>query len=156
MVGAGRFELPTPGPPDRCANRAALRSDVGNQYIAGGTLATNHELSPKCRPHLVRTVAREEAFDEIGVLCRASAAASRRSLRLSNPVSTSCSLMEASSSSGTRPHSKAVSYAPAAATSRKMACVASSKSTSTRSVFLISASLLLPSRRQRPRPSITR
>ena len=27
MVGAGRFELPTPGPPDRCANRAALRSD---------------------------------------------------------------------------------------------------------------------------------
>jgi hypothetical protein len=28
MVGAGRFELPTPGPPDRCANRAALRSDV--------------------------------------------------------------------------------------------------------------------------------
>ena len=31
MVGAGRFELPTPGPPDRCANRAALRSDVGKQ-----------------------------------------------------------------------------------------------------------------------------
>jgi hypothetical protein len=28
LVGAGRFELPTPGPPDRCANRAALRSDV--------------------------------------------------------------------------------------------------------------------------------
>ena len=38
MVGAGRFELPTPGPPDRCANRAALRSDVGNQALreAGG------------------------------------------------------------------------------------------------------------------------
>ena len=34
MVGAGRFELPTPGPPDRCANRAALRSDVGNQGLA--------------------------------------------------------------------------------------------------------------------------
>ena len=28
VVGAGRFELPTPGPPDRCANRAALRSDI--------------------------------------------------------------------------------------------------------------------------------
>jgi hypothetical protein len=28
MVGAGRFELPTPGPPDRCANRAALRSEA--------------------------------------------------------------------------------------------------------------------------------
>jgi hypothetical protein len=28
MVGAGRFELRTPGPPDRCANRAALRSDA--------------------------------------------------------------------------------------------------------------------------------
>src|SRR5271165_961164 len=26
MVGAMRFELTTPGPPDRCANRAALRS----------------------------------------------------------------------------------------------------------------------------------
>jgi hypothetical protein len=34
MVGAGRFELPTPGPPDRCANRAALRSDVENQGLA--------------------------------------------------------------------------------------------------------------------------
>jgi hypothetical protein len=33
LVGAGRFELPTPGPPDRCANRAALRSDVGNQAL---------------------------------------------------------------------------------------------------------------------------
>src|SRR6516162_10271098 len=33
MVGAGRFELPTPGPPDRCANRAALRSDVENQSL---------------------------------------------------------------------------------------------------------------------------
>src|SRR5262245_20197323 len=28
MVGAARFELATPGPPDRCANRAALRSDA--------------------------------------------------------------------------------------------------------------------------------
>ena len=37
MVGAGRFELPTPGPPDRCANRAALRSDVGNQGLAAYT-----------------------------------------------------------------------------------------------------------------------
>ena len=32
LVGAGRFELPTPGPPDRCANRAALRSDVWSGY----------------------------------------------------------------------------------------------------------------------------
>ena len=31
MVGAGRFELPTPGPPDRCANRAALRSEASMQ-----------------------------------------------------------------------------------------------------------------------------
>src|SRR5262249_46101054 len=37
MVGAGRFELPTPGPPDRCANRAALRSDGGNQALRRGT-----------------------------------------------------------------------------------------------------------------------
>ena len=36
LVGAGRFELPTPGPPDRCANRAALRSDVGNQAFRHG------------------------------------------------------------------------------------------------------------------------
>ena len=28
MVGAARFELATPGPPDRCANRAAPRSDM--------------------------------------------------------------------------------------------------------------------------------
>jgi hypothetical protein len=28
LVGAARFELATPGPPDRCANRAALRSDA--------------------------------------------------------------------------------------------------------------------------------
>ena len=34
LVGAGRFELPTPGPPDRCANRAALRSDVDSQGLA--------------------------------------------------------------------------------------------------------------------------
>src|SRR5262245_54900659 len=27
LVGAGRFELPTPSPPDWCANQAALRSD---------------------------------------------------------------------------------------------------------------------------------
>ena len=26
LVGAGRFELPTPSPPDWCANQAALRS----------------------------------------------------------------------------------------------------------------------------------
>ena len=26
VVGAGRFELPTPCPPGRCANQAALRS----------------------------------------------------------------------------------------------------------------------------------
>jgi hypothetical protein len=32
MVGAGRFELPTPSPPDWCANRAALRSDLRNVY----------------------------------------------------------------------------------------------------------------------------
>jgi hypothetical protein len=29
MVGAGRFELPTPSPPDWCANQAALRSVSG-------------------------------------------------------------------------------------------------------------------------------
>ena len=33
LVGAGRFELPTPGPPDRCANRAALRSASRNQIF---------------------------------------------------------------------------------------------------------------------------
>ena len=27
LVGAGRFELPTPSPPDWCANQAALRSE---------------------------------------------------------------------------------------------------------------------------------
>ena len=29
MVGAARFELATPSPPDWCANRAALRSEDG-------------------------------------------------------------------------------------------------------------------------------
>jgi hypothetical protein len=28
LVGAGRFELPTPSPPDWCANQAALRSEL--------------------------------------------------------------------------------------------------------------------------------
>ena len=32
MVGAARFELATPSPPDWCANRAALRSDEGAHY----------------------------------------------------------------------------------------------------------------------------
>lgn len=35
MVGAGRFELPTPSPPDWCANRAALRSDEENPLNIG-------------------------------------------------------------------------------------------------------------------------
>src|SRR5690349_3387165 len=38
LVGAARFELATPSPPDWCANRAALRSAKGpgqNQALAG-------------------------------------------------------------------------------------------------------------------------
>ena len=35
MVGAGRFELPTPSPPDWCANQAALRS-VPAPFCPGG------------------------------------------------------------------------------------------------------------------------
>ena len=35
MVGAARFELATPSPPDWCANRAALRSDEENPLNIG-------------------------------------------------------------------------------------------------------------------------
>jgi hypothetical protein len=35
LVGAARFELATPSPPDWCANRAALRSDRENPLIIG-------------------------------------------------------------------------------------------------------------------------
>ena len=48
LVGAGRFELPTPGPPDRCANRAALRSDVGNKRLSA--YANRHKSG--IAPHL--------------------------------------------------------------------------------------------------------
>src|ERR1051326_3446017 len=32
LVGAARFELATPSPPDWCANRAALRSELAADY----------------------------------------------------------------------------------------------------------------------------
>ena len=35
LVGAARFELATPSPPDWCANRAALRSDARKAVIIG-------------------------------------------------------------------------------------------------------------------------
>src|SRR5215470_7046270 len=38
LVGAARFELATPSPPDWCANRAALRSDEENPLIIGPLL----------------------------------------------------------------------------------------------------------------------
>ena len=47
MVGAGRFELPTPGPPDRCANRAALRSEAVlpvRLHIHGAASETRHQV----------------------------------------------------------------------------------------------------------------
>jgi hypothetical protein len=34
LVGAPRFELGTPSPPDWCANRAALRSDARNALVS--------------------------------------------------------------------------------------------------------------------------
>ena len=40
LVGAARFELATPSPPDWCANRAALRSD-GATTIVSGNLKLN-------------------------------------------------------------------------------------------------------------------
>src|SRR3979490_2696728 len=36
VVGAPRFELGTPSPPDWCANRAALRSDERRTIVSGG------------------------------------------------------------------------------------------------------------------------
>src|SRR3979490_459357 len=36
LVGAPRFELGTPSPPDWCANRAALRSDGRRTIVSGG------------------------------------------------------------------------------------------------------------------------
>jgi hypothetical protein len=36
MVGAPRFELGTPSPPDWCANRAALRSEWWGTIVVGG------------------------------------------------------------------------------------------------------------------------
>jgi hypothetical protein len=39
LVGAPRFELGTPSPPDWCANRAALRSDAEKPYVYRGVLA---------------------------------------------------------------------------------------------------------------------
>ncbi len=72
LVGAGRFELPTPGPPDRCANRAALRSDLRNQIfnlgavgnraspqryftVIASPLRSAFAISPTCRPESSRT-----------------------------------------------------------------------------------------------------
>ena len=43
LVGAGRFELPTPSPPDWCANQAALRSDHGVLCPGGGAGSTRCE-----------------------------------------------------------------------------------------------------------------
>jgi hypothetical protein len=36
LVGAARFELATPSPPDWCANRAALRSETGSPLMCAG------------------------------------------------------------------------------------------------------------------------
>jgi hypothetical protein len=41
LVGAARFELATPSPPDWCANRAALRSDREKIIDAVGTARNN-------------------------------------------------------------------------------------------------------------------
>ncbi len=49
MVGAPRFELGTPSPPDWCANRAALRSDGGADYSDGGE-AVQHAQRACYRP----------------------------------------------------------------------------------------------------------
>jgi hypothetical protein len=35
LVGAARFELATPSPPDWCANRAALRSETAATIVIG-------------------------------------------------------------------------------------------------------------------------
>src|SRR5437016_4487681 len=45
MVGAARFELATPSPPDWCANRAALRSDATRAGHSYGFSASGARLS---------------------------------------------------------------------------------------------------------------
>src|ERR1700731_474169 len=55
LVGAPRFELGTPSPPDWCANRAALRSArMGNIYApdAGGARAKARPKAPRGRTEL--------------------------------------------------------------------------------------------------------
>ena len=55
LVGAGRFELPTPSPPDWCANQAALRSEPALLCPGGGCgqLAGPELLGPKSHPSLL-------------------------------------------------------------------------------------------------------
>src|SRR5439155_25883965 len=50
LVGAGRFELPTPSPPDWCANQAALRSEP----LASTTYVADPKTATEFGTHLVR------------------------------------------------------------------------------------------------------
>src|SRR5690606_7714036 len=61
LVGAGRFELPTPSPPDWCANQAALRSDRPSFCPACAWRSTRMARSGSCG---------REYLHELGRLCR--------------------------------------------------------------------------------------
>src|SRR5258708_30393974 len=50
LVGAERFELSTPSPPDWCANRAALRSDATRAGYSYGFSASSARRSSRHHP----------------------------------------------------------------------------------------------------------
>ena len=57
MVGAGRFELPTPSPPDWCANQAALRSEPAPFCPGGGCGSTGAAAAASVAAYLVNSLA---------------------------------------------------------------------------------------------------
>src|ERR1700753_2423220 len=69
LVGAPRFELGTPSPPDWCANRAALRSEAVNRpnfagsYATATPLATAWLATRSRRSHVRRCAAMSNFFN---------------------------------------------------------------------------------------------
>ena len=95
MVGAGRFELPTPGPPDRCANRAALRSALRNQIFNpsgfGNRERTEYNPAPGAPLSNLPLVGRSGVAPYFALPLRYLSALRRRGGGLANPAGALCS-----------------------------------------------------------------
>src|SRR6266404_4272160 len=58
LVGAPRFELGTPSPPDWCANRAALRSELRRTIVSARARGNRQAFTPPSRSARVRSLRR--------------------------------------------------------------------------------------------------